>query len=77
MLGWECPKCGRCYSPSMTMCCYCNPLNYKTTSIPFSPSGTVTVNWITCPRCNRGHFLDQYHVCVTPPTNLDVGLQRG
>ena len=21
--GWECPKCGRVYSPSMVMCTYC------------------------------------------------------
>jgi hypothetical protein len=21
--GWECPKCGRCYSPTTSMCSYC------------------------------------------------------
>ena len=22
-LGWECPGCGRCYSPSIAVCFYC------------------------------------------------------
>lgn len=24
LLGWICPKCGRCYSPFTTMCSFCN-----------------------------------------------------
>jgi|3_EtaG_2_1085321.scaffolds.fasta_scaffold08955_12 hypothetical protein len=24
--GWECPKCGRCYSPTTIMCFYCGNL---------------------------------------------------
>lgn len=23
--GWQCPNCGRCYSPSTQMCNYCGP----------------------------------------------------
>lgn len=29
--GWECPKCGRVYSPSMVMCSYCVPKATVTT----------------------------------------------
>ena len=25
--GWECPKCGRCYSPTTDMCLHCKPNN--------------------------------------------------
>ena len=24
LIGWVCPKCGRCYSPFTTMCPFCN-----------------------------------------------------
>jgi hypothetical protein len=25
MTGWQCPKCGRCYSNYLVMCPYCQP----------------------------------------------------
>ena len=30
MKGWECPKCGRVYSPYTSMCPYCKNNEYKT-----------------------------------------------
>lgn len=31
-LGWECPKCGRCYSPYKTECSYCSTSTYTSSS---------------------------------------------
>jgi hypothetical protein len=32
--GWECPKCGRVYSPSMVMCSFCGQNNVHITWVP-------------------------------------------
>lgn len=29
--GWECPKCGRCYSPTTNMCPFCGKIESKAT----------------------------------------------
>lgn len=38
--GWECPKCGRVYSPTTPMCFYCVPVNGMT----ISTTGTGSLN---------------------------------
>ena len=25
MIGWECPKCGKCYNPTTLACLWCGP----------------------------------------------------
>lgn len=30
--GWECPKCGRVYAPSVAMCWYCPPIKATASS---------------------------------------------
>lgn len=40
MQGWECPKCGRVYSPYTHMCPYCGPKHSHetvTTDLPYVP----------------------------------------
>lgn len=40
MQGWECPKCGRVYSPYTHMCPYCGPKHSNetvTTDLPYVP----------------------------------------
>ena len=41
--GWECPKCGRVYSPSTTMCFTCVGFTVSVPSV-FSPNGTGNPN---------------------------------
>lgn len=38
--GWQCPICGRVYSPTTPMCWYCNTGTTDTTS-----TGTYKVEW--------------------------------
>lgn len=39
MSGWQCPKCGFCYSPFVTECSYCNrgTGGVASTNIPLAP----------------------------------------
>jgi len=36
--GWVCPKCGRVYSPTTSMCSYCN----------YQMTHTITSNTLVC-----------------------------
>lgn len=36
MMGWICPKCGRCYSPFVSMCSFCNNGNWNNTITCFT-----------------------------------------
>lgn len=44
MTGWECPKCRRCYAPSIAMCAYCG----EGTTITVSGTGPSV-----CPGCGQ------------------------
>lgn len=38
--GWQCPKCGRIYSPSTPMCWYCDGQ-----TVTNSPTTSTPINW--------------------------------
>lgn len=40
MQGWECPKCGRVYSPFISMCAFCVP-RISTTNITWEITGAA------------------------------------
>lgn len=40
--GWECPKCGRVYSPVMVMCSYCVPPKVTTVTMAVDINTTQT-----------------------------------
>lgn len=42
--GWECPKCGRVYSPSTAMCFTCVGFTVSVPSVWLNPNGTGNPN---------------------------------
>jgi hypothetical protein len=49
--GWECPKCGRVYSPYTHMCPYCGPKHSHetvTTDLPYVPLEQLKKTEIIC-----------------------------
>lgn len=63
-IGWECPKCGRCYSPTMSECYVCNNqiiiATKDTTEIKPISDSFITV---TCPKC--GQTMAHNTLCPT------------
>ena len=46
-MGWKCPGCGKCYSPSTPQCFTCGQPTYtsNTTSVSY-PGATVTIGGV-------------------------------
>lgn len=42
--GWECPKCGRVYAPSVTECYLCAPVSEPFVPKPYNPWPTIFPN---------------------------------
>jgi uncharacterized OB-fold protein len=73
-MGWECPKCGRCYSPFTEKCSHCPETNTLVSSgtiqtntatmmaHPFERDGTSNI----CKKCG---LEDWRHPIVTYTTN--------
>ena len=40
-MGWECPKCGRCYSPHKTECSHCPEIVQQSNDLSNTSSDTV------------------------------------
>lgn len=40
-MGWQCPGCGRCFSPGVAECTYCGPVREGLTT-----DGTGVVPWV-------------------------------
>lgn len=58
MKGWECPRCGRCYSPLVTACDHCVPgVNLK---LP------LTNAWGACPGCGKAPCDGTSSACPLP-----------
>lgn len=53
MQGWECPKCGGCYAPSVTECHRCVPPTVTVSSHAYIPGNAVRYPW--CAQCGRNH----------------------
>ena len=50
MQGWECPKCGRCYSPYTAQCAVCGQYGSGSRygAITLMPQGELS-----CPKCGQ------------------------
>lgn len=65
MIGWECPRCSRCYSPFVPACFHCGP-------------GITTAggaNAIPCPGCGKDPCDHSSTGC--PPINRTAAISGG
>lgn len=37
-MGWECPRCHRCYAPSVTQCPHCGGTSWTPNPYPYTPT---------------------------------------
>jgi len=51
MMGWECPKCNRCYAPTILACWNCGP--NMTTSAGLNKSYVVVCSYCGKNPCDR------------------------
>ena len=65
--GWICPICGRGLSPYIMICPCHDENSWSKTTLGY---GYITETWITCPKCNRMHKIDDPcdHIKYTEPT---------
>ena len=67
MIGWECPKCGACYSPTVERCMNCLGRIVGSATTDGIYQGIET---ILCPHCKR-------HPSTMPLTGCDPGSHTG
>lgn len=59
MQGWECPKCGRCYSPFTAACGVCGPVTITGGSTVWPlPTGEIP-----CPACGQNRNMPALTGC--------------
>ena len=56
MMGWQCPGCGRCFSPFTSACGYCGPL-----TVMISNMG------VPCPGCHQFPCEGSSTACPATP----------
>lgn len=58
MIGWECPKCGRCYSPYTAQCVVCGQYTSSAGMLTVLPQGELS-----CPACGQNRNMPSLTGC--------------